>query len=130
MNGKFNYNNDKIKKSISKAIHEYDGTSEVIYFFDTDDFTVHSDDKAFCLDAARYCQSKGYDVVWFVETIEVVFYGHRVSDKEKIKKSDDFIRKGLVNQLKLSRLNRNPAHATKTSNIMTIFDTKLTRKSE
>ena len=47
----------------------------------------------FLKDAREYCQTMGYDLVWFCKDVEHVYLGRQIPDSQKQKEAANFKRK-------------------------------------
>ena len=75
MDGKGKYQGKK--KEVNRLISQYSSTSKtnqskVIYCFDCDDYDVKREDSEFLKEAEKYCNTNGYDFIWFCKDIECV----------------------------------------------------------
>lgn len=125
MCGKHNYCNVKIAKKIKTLIKEYSitsGKSYVVYVCDKDKNMSVPQDSKFIEDLEEYCFINGYELIWFVTTIEEVLWGSKISDKEKITKSKQFVKQKRINDV--NRLNLSASsnvNSKKMSNILTVL---------
>lgn len=131
MNGKGNYKNKE--KEILSLISQYASTSKtnqskVIYCFDCDDYDIKQDDSAFLRNAQQYCSTKGYDLIWFCKDVERVYLGREVEDSKKKGEAATFKEKKLITNVEARNLS-GASYKANTSNIMSILDKYLTRKS-
>lgn len=127
MSGKFNFNHPKILKKIEKFKRDYQvtgsGKSYVIYVFDKDSNTVNYRDSRFEQDVKDYCKEQNCELIWFARTIEDVMWGSKVSDKEKIQKSLQFIRRHQIEKVNKSNLEAHSnVNASHKSNIMCVLN--------
>lgn len=96
MNGKTKYQNKKVIREINHFVTENkNGDNIVIYCFDTDRIDNDADEKKFFDSAMNYCKMKNYELIWFCYTIENVFLGRIVKDKEKRKESITYAKKEI-----------------------------------
>jgi|SRR5690554_3965990 len=133
MNGKFSYQHPDVRKSINKLKKDYkvyaEGESKVIYCFDKDLNYVDHRDNEFVNNVQRYCHTNGYDIVWFIRTIEEVMLGSKVAQKDKAKSALNFIRNNKVYNLNFENIScDNNVNAKRKSNILTILSQYLSRK--
>lgn len=78
----------------------------------------------------KYCLNKSYDLIWMNSDVEEVYLGEKISRKDKEKKAIAFQIKKNKLIPKLNNLSEtNPLNKSKSSNILTILDKYLTRKS-
>ncbi len=134
MNGKGNYKTTKIKKEIGVYISQYtscskEHQSKVIYCFDCDDYDFKPEDSKFLEEARDYCNTQGYDFVWFCKDIECVYLGNRIDRKEKKSQSTAFQRRKGINQVDFKKL-QGERYQNNTSNILNVLDQYLVRKEE
>lgn len=126
--GKYKSKEREINTVISQFAHSNkDNQSKVIYFFDCDKYDTKPEDAQFLIDAKQYCDTKGYDFVWFCKDIEQVYLGNSVEKKQKQAAATTFkAKKGIKNINKNMLLANN--YVVKTSNIMKVLDKYLNRK--
>lgn len=134
LGGKYRYNNPKITKKISeltkttRVISKLD--VKVIYCLDKDLNNRDSQDCDFVNQVNGYTANNDCDIIWFVRTIEEVMIGKKVSQKDKHSLAVDFIRKKKSSTLNISNLScNNNVNARKKSNILTVIDKYLVRKT-
>lgn len=78
----------------------------------------------------NYCLNKSYDLIWMNSDVEEVYLGEKISRKDKEKKAIAFQIKKNKLIPKLNNLSEtNPLNKSKSSNILTILDKYLMRKS-
>ena len=78
----------------------------------------------------KYCLNKSYDLIWMNSDVEEVYLGEKIKRKDKEKKAITFQIKKNKLIPKLNNLSEtNPLNKSKSSNILTILDKYLTRKS-
>ena len=78
----------------------------------------------------KYCLNKSYDLIWMNSDVEEVYLGEKISRKDKEKKAIAFQIKKNKLIPKLNNLSEtNPLNKSKSSNILTILDKYLMRKS-
>lgn len=119
---------DKVKE-IKDAIKKYPGETSVIYFIDVDDYDVSSETQILYNNIKSYCESNGYELVFFKKDVEDVYLGHSVAKDEKVKKAEEFTRKKLIETVDEAKL-RSEIHKQHTSNILNVLDLFWTKKSE
>lgn len=127
MSGKYNYNQAKTLKEIKKYIKEYqitgNGKSYVLYVFDKDLNTKDHRDAQFEDDVKRYCLNEKHQLIWFVQTVEDVMWGCKVSKKDKTKKALQFIRNRQIKNINKANLEAHyNVNASHKSNILTILN--------
>ena len=88
----------KKEKEINKLVKQYASQSKsnrtrVIYCFDCDDYDVKPECVTFLKSARAYCQTMGYDFVWFCKDVEHVYLGRQIPDSQKQKEAANFKRK-------------------------------------
>lgn len=126
--GKYQKKEQEILKSISQYASTAEGNrTEVIYCFDCDDYDIKPEDAEFLKSAQQYCNTKGYDFVWFCKDVERVYIGKKVDDSEKKKESATFKAKKLIVHVETKKLCESN-YKSYTSNIMKILDKYLERK--
>lgn len=130
MDGRGKY--EKKEKEIKNWIKQYasmtkTNQTKVIYCFDCDDYDVKAEDLAFLDKVQNYCNTKGYDFVWFCKDIECVYIGEKVADSNKKSKAAMFKEKKLIEKVDDKKLN-GVEYKINTSNIMSVLDGYLDRK--
>ncbi|MBR1651470.1 MAG: hypothetical protein IJ691_09935 [Lachnospiraceae bacterium] len=91
MGGKGNYKKKKIINKINKYSKIYQGgDTYVVYCFDTDKYDAKPEDAKTLEEEKRYCETCGYDFVWFCHDIEEVFLGKSVQKTEKTNKAREY----------------------------------------
>ncbi len=134
MDGKGKY--QKKEREISSLIKQYTNASKnnatrksvVIYCFDCDNYDTKYEDRIFLDTAKKYCDSHGYEFVWFYEDIECVYLGRRVDKGQKKKEAESFrCRKGIEN-ITIKKL-LNVAYKANSSNLMVVLDKYLINHS-
>lgn len=119
---------DKVKE-INDAIKKYPGETSVIYFIDVDDYDVSSETQKLYNNINGYCESNGYELVFFKKDVEDVYLGQSVTKDEKVKRAEEFTRKKLIESVDEANL-RSEIHRQHTSNILNVLDLFWTKKSE
>ena len=133
MDGKGKYKSKE--KQVAQFVRQYSAMSnanhsKVLYCFDCDDYDSNPNDQKFLKEAKQYCDSKGYDFVWFCKDVEQVYIGKRVDDSQKKKEAAAFKARKLINKVDQKRLSGDNYRLC-TSNIMKILDCnqELTRRN-
>lgn len=128
MNSKTRYNSKDVKRQIQKFTKEYSiGETKVIYCADTDLYEMNTDHAKELEELEKYCDSNGYDFIWFCHDIEEVYIGKRISDKLKVAEATKFRKKRKIQDIaidKLSNMNKRKG----ASNILLVLDKYLCRK--
>ena len=103
MGGKGNYNKKKVTDKIKQYVkqYEYNGESQVIYCFDTDNFDTNHDVKKLLETYKTYCKEHEYEFVWFCHDIEEVFCGKSVKNTEKVTTANNFEKNGEIEKCNL-----------------------------
>ncbi|HHT99429.1 MAG TPA: hypothetical protein GXZ79_05040 [Acholeplasma sp.] len=127
LGGKFKYNHPTIVKEINTNIKEYQvtnkGQSFIIFISDKDINTADPRDNQYVDDITNYCKDNGYEIVWFVKTIEDVIWGTTISNSDKVKKSVQFIRNKQIKHVSKKNLSAgNNVNSRPKSNILTVFN--------
>lgn len=137
MNGKGNYRRQesKVEKLINMYVHSGYEKSDVIIniCIDIDNVTSVQEANANRLmnnKIKEYCGEKGYNFIWFYETIEEVFVGNKVNKKKKAEMAEKFLKMGLISNIDETCLGKDEYIETikGTSNILYILDRLLMRK--
>lgn len=130
LGGKTNF--DRQEKQIGKLKKSYicagndSSQIKVLLCIDIDNITssdVSADNKSLNHRIKKYCEEKGYELIWFYENIEQVFWGFDVPDKEKTKRAEDYIRKELYKDINKKALSCDKFDETKkgTSNLIFVL---------
>ena len=133
MNGKakYEYKNKEVKSLITQySKMATNNKSAVIYCFDCDDYDTKPEDTQFLELTQTFCQSHGYNYVWFCKDIERVYLQQKVSDKQKKKEAEKFMAKKQINKINTSNLSAT-SYKANASNLLLILDQfipPLTRK--
>lgn len=117
------------ESEIQKLISKYgpNNQSEIIYFFDCDNYDTDSTERNFLEGAKKYCESKGYQFVWFCKDIELVYWGKKVDKSKKKEEATKFLQKKEIKNIAAKKLSVNKCQ-NNTSNILLVLDKYLTRK--
>lgn len=107
MGGKAKYTSKSVVNEIAKKKKDFKGTTDVIYFVDTDNYNSSQQDRKLLEDIKSFCYTNSYELVYFTKDIEDVFLGETIEDREKVKKVADFKRKQLINNLIEQKLRTN-----------------------
>ena len=124
MDGKGKYKSKE--KQVAQFVRQYSAMSnanhsKVLYCFDCDDYDSNPNDQKFLKEAKQYCDSKGYDFVWFCKDVEQVYIGKRVDDSQKKKESVSFKARKAINKVDKLRLMADSCRIG-TSSIMRVLD--------
>ena len=130
MDGKGKYQGKK--KEVNRLISQYSSTSKtnqskVIYCFDCDDYDVKREDSEFLKEAEKYCNTNGYDFIWFCKDIECVYLGKKIERHDKQRQAANFKAKKQINKIDPKKL-QYKAYQKNTSNILNILDQHLERR--
>lgn len=104
LGGKGNYKKNSKKNEIKTIVEKFksfkrdDDRVVVFCCVDIDDVSrtgnAH-ENRVYAKTIQNYCCDKNWEFVWFHETIEEVFWGRRVSDKEKCRVAHSLTEKSL-----------------------------------
>ncbi len=128
LTSKTKYQNRAILKEISKDSKAVGvENSHVVYCIDADNYNSNYEDKTRFNEIAEFCIQNSFSLVWFCKDIEDVFLHKKIPNHEKKKVAIQFSKSkntGLATEtdLKATRI------SNQKSNILTIFDSILTRK--
>ena len=95
LEGKQNYNSDQVLEQISSYTSMFNcwdddpGKTVVIYFIDSDGTRLDYDANSYFGNLVRFCNEKGFELVWFSKNFENVFLGlepDQVSNKTEAAK--------------------------------------------
>ena len=91
MNGKANYNSNKVIKEIKRMSKGFImGQTKVVYCIDTDAYENNSNQARELEVISLYCQNNKYEMIWFCHDIEEVYIGTKVPNNQKVKKANNF----------------------------------------
>lgn len=126
MGGKGNYKKKKVVNTIEKYRKSYkNGTTNIIFCFDTDRFEIDASDRKAITEEQKYCEDNGFEFVWFCHDIEEVFLGESVSKNEKTERARQYAKSNTV-----ERLNKKDFASSrmikKKSNLVFVLDKYLT----
>lgn len=128
MNAKSRYNKQEVLKEIQKKTMEYTiGVTKVIYCIDTDQYEKNPEHKNDLHKISRFCESHGYDLIWFCHDVEEVFLGKKISDSQKVQEAAAFRRKKMIQEIPANQLSSNTKNTSR-SNMLCVLDKYLTRK--
>lgn len=114
----------KQDKKIEKEINDYPGQVIVVLFADVD-----LDDNDLNNRIISYCNNKKYELVWMNGTIEEVFLGRKISNKQKTKEANKYLEHYLKILPALNNLDNSSALVSnRSSNIILVLDKILDRK--
>lgn len=126
MNGKGYYRN--IEKNIKNFTKQYLGDNKTIYFCDIDSEDLEFNQQQLNKEIIEYCNSNGFEIVWFNKTIEDVLIGNTIA-KNKSKIAEDYYIKNKIkdvniNNLNIETFNKITQHK---SNVLSVLDKYLPR---
>lgn len=128
MNTKSRYNAKGVMREIAQKKKMFAlGDTRVIYFIDTDQYEKNPEHARELNEISRYCKDHDYDLVWFCHDVEEVFWGHKVSDSQKVQEAVAFRRKKRIEEMQIEKLSCDKKRAC-VSNILNILDKYLDRK--
>ena len=131
LNGKQNYNNEKIVKRIDNNISmntSFKVDTAVIYCLDTDSLEDSYKEGSFFYNVQKYCSDNNYDLVWFCKNVENVFLNKEVGQvSSKIEEAKTFARSDSINKIDEWRLSKQRIEYG-CSNILCVLDKYLKRK--
>jgi hypothetical protein len=126
LSGKTHYADKESKINYYK--NAYQGISHVIFCLDTDlDAPASLDNPSI----EKYCQTRGYDLVWFNRDVEEVFLGHQIGHTTALKKkeAERFARNNGIAHLPQFDVEQPfPLIHGGLSNFAIVFDQYLTKK--
>ena len=128
MGTKTKYKSKDVLREIEKKTKDFTiGETKVIYCIDTDEFEKNIEHEKELNEIGRFCEEKGYDLVWFCHDVEDVFLGEKIPDSQKVKEAGTFRRKRKIEEVDLGKLSSNVIR-THTSNLLCVLDKYLSRK--
>lgn len=114
----------KQDKKIEKEINDYPGQTIVVLFADVDLGDDNLNNKIL-----NYCNNKKYELVWMNGTIEEVFLGRKINNKQKTKEANKYLEHYLKILPLLNNLENSSAlTSNRSSNILLVLDKILDRK--
>lgn len=114
----------KQDKKIEKEINNYPGQTIVVLFADVDLGDDNLNNKII-----NYCNNNKYELVWMNGTIEEVFLGRKISNKQKTKEANKYLEHYLKILPLLNNLDNSSAlTSNRSSNIILVLDKILDRK--
>ncbi|MCM1259871.1 MAG: hypothetical protein NC182_02885 [Prevotella sp.] len=128
MNGKCNYN--KKEKQIQEKRKKYVGDSEIFICVDVDCVQLDYNQKELNRKIENYASQHNYHVIWFKGTIEEVFCGEKISNRQKTMRANRFLRTNEIQRLESKKLEIKNYDILKNgeSNIKYILDNYLKAK--
>lgn len=124
MDGKGNFN--KKETEINKNISKYNGKSKVFICYDIDN--PNKQTYSLNQDIINYANNKGYELIWFYEDVELVYWKKSVSKSEKTKQSKKFLSQNQIKNILENDLNQITISKNNSSNILNVLDQHLSRK--
>ena len=104
LDGKGNYNKNKIKQEININIHKYSGITNVFMCYDIDNLNKPSFNLNKLIE--NFCNDNGYHLIWFYEDIEEVYIGKHITNNDKKKKAEQFVSHNLIKDVEEISLNQ------------------------
>ena len=129
LGSKTKYCDRKIRQEINKLTRGFPGETRVIYFVDTDNYTVKPEDRELLERIKAYCSQQNYDLVMFINDIEDVFWGEQCADTEKRKKAQQFRMKKMIDFVNETSLSSTDMTRHQ-SNILSVLDKHFVRKNK
>lgn len=124
MSGKGNYN--KKEDEIRKCVSKYKGDSVIFICYDIDN--PNKPTYSLNQDIFNYAKDKGYELIWFYEDVELVYWKKEVSKSEKTKYSKKFLSQNKIDGILEKDLNQSKISQKNSSNILSVLDKYLRRK--
>lgn len=78
-------------------------------------------------EAEKYCNTNGYDFIWFCKDIECVYLGKKIERHDKQHQAANFKAKKQINKIDPKKLQYKD-YQKNTSNILNILDQHLERR--
>ena len=127
MNGKGNYDNRAVKSQIKRQYSGDFDDKHVVYCIDIDNMAdaevIEQNNQI-----KAYCNSLGYEFVWFCRDVEEVYLHKRVDKSEKVTEAKKFSRLSNLGKATESSLTANNMTQYK-SNLISVLDRFMVRKS-
>ncbi len=116
-------------RGVQEEIRRISGSAEtnVIYCIDTDDCDLSQETKEQLEQIRKYCDSKGYDFIFFCRDVEDVYMGQSVPDTEKLKAIRKFRSSHRIEDIRTDCLDRKN-YQRHCSNILNVLDKYYKRK--
>ena len=127
MGGRSNYNSKPVLRSIRELKRGNSKATTVIYCIDTDRYESNYEQGKELKDITDYCNSNGYELIWFCHDIEEVYVGESINSSDKTKTANSFRKSKKIEEVGEMQLNRMD-YASKVSNILRVLDQVFTRK--
>lgn len=120
MAGKGNYLNKE--PQVNSLMEKYDGSSKVFICIDLDKVNSSPQDVELNDRIEKFCNDRGYILIWFKKHIEDVFLGRDVENSKKRKEADSFLSKNSIKGINLNSLEKQTRVSNRTSNILYELD--------
>lgn len=126
MQSKSRYNSRAVQEDIKRESKGFNDT-HVIYCLDTDNYDISPEDNELLTRIRKYCESCGYDFIFFCKDVEDVYCGERIPDTKKIPAIRQFKSTNAIENVKESSLQKDQ-YQVHCSNILNILDQYFVRK--
>lgn len=104
MEAKNKYKSKKVLDEISSWKKVYKDDLVVVYCIDTDKYESDATHKKEFDDISKFCEEKGYELVWFCHDIEEVYLGNSVNNSVKKIESIRFSKSRGIDNISEARL--------------------------
>lgn len=127
MESKSRYNSSSVLKTIKNKQKAFPGETHVIYFIDTDLIDVSPQARQDAERIRDFCNTNGFDFVFFCRDIEDVFCGDKVPSTLKVRYVEQFKRNHGIRTVEPNRL-QCEQYNIHCSNILNVLDKYWLRK--
>ncbi len=115
-------------KEINSFVKNFKGNTAVVYCIDFDDSDRNPETRQLFQSIREFCDSQGYEFVFFNRDVEDVFWGETVNDKDKVAKADQFVRKKMIDVIEESILRDETEKKRHYSNLLNVLDRYFKKK--
>ena len=126
MGTKNKYKSRSVIDEINSWKKVYKDDLVVIYCIDTDRYESNATQNKELEEVSRYCNSKGYEFVWFCHDVEEVYWGNSVNNTDKRNESIRFYKSKHIEIIDSDKL-RKGIMKSGYSNILIVLDEYLDR---
>ncbi len=127
MESKSRYKSRAVQEEIKKQSGGAD--TSIIYCIDTDNYDLSPEDGEQLEKIRQYCDSRGYEFIFFCKDVEDVFCGKRMQATQKIRAVKQFRSANAIKSINVSNLEKEQ-YQHHCSNIMKVLDQHWTRKRQ
>ena len=115
---------DKVESKVENLKNKYFGESKIYICIDLDE--ANNENIILNNKIIQYSNKNKYNLIWFYENIEMVFWGKKISDKYKCEEAVKFRNKKEIKNTNFNKLSKIEMYKeSRTSNIIEILDKEL-----